>query len=320
MRISRFALHASFIRSLNRASAEAEFREVQRAHPELAGFASTASLLERQQAPEADRTTRFAVIRALVAAAQSDRRYRSTAQVMVIVALWPGLDAMFWRLSRGFPSARDDLSAEILSRAIEAILTLDLEKDTAVTATLLRNLERDFRRELIADRVIAEAARPIDDPTVEALVSVLEVPGTFEVQPIGDHMVELPSRDADFLKRIFLLGETQDEAGRAFGLRPAAARKRVQRALKSLRSPRNIPPAVSHSGSPVGLWHSEGSSRRRRMDSDQDDYEKLPGYFRAWDLAQEIMGGRRCRVEDVGLMTDGGALFAVYVAVAPGVC
>lgn len=51
------------------------------------------------------------------------------------------------------------------------------------------------------------------------------------------------------------------------------------------------------------------------MDNEQDDYEKLPGYFRAWDLAQVILAGRRYRIEDVGVMTDGGALFAVYVAV-----
>jgi hypothetical protein len=55
------------------------------------------------------------------------------------------------------------------------------------------------------------------------------------------------------------------------------------------------------------------------MDSDQDDYEKLPGYFRAWDLALVILAGRRYRVEDIGMLADGGALFAVYVAALPGV-
>lgn len=51
------------------------------------------------------------------------------------------------------------------------------------------------------------------------------------------------------------------------------------------------------------------------MDQDED-YEKLPGYFRPWDLAQVILAGRRYRIEDVGVMSDGGALFAVYVALA----
>ena len=48
------------------------------------------------------------------------------------------------------------------------------------------------------------------------------------------------------------------------------------------------------------------------MDCDLDDYEKLPGYFRVWDLAQVILAGRRYRVEDIGMLADGGALFAVF--------
>lgn len=55
------------------------------------------------------------------------------------------------------------------------------------------------------------------------------------------------------------------------------------------------------------------------MDTDQDDYEKLPGYYRPWDLAQVILAGRRYRIEDIGVLSDGCALFAIYVAVAPGV-
>ena len=50
------------------------------------------------------------------------------------------------------------------------------------------------------------------------------------------------------------------------------------------------------------------------MDEDQD-YEKLPGYYRVRDLAQVVLAGRKYRIEDVGVMADGGALFAVYVAI-----
>lgn len=54
------------------------------------------------------------------------------------------------------------------------------------------------------------------------------------------------------------------------------------------------------------------------MNDNQEEYEKLPGYYRAWDLAQVILAGRRYRIEDIGMMADGGALFAIFVAVAPG--
>ena len=59
---------------------------------------------------------------------------------------------------------------------------------------------------------------------------------------------------------------------------------------------------------------NSGDRKGRKMDEDQD-YEKLPGYYRAWDLAQIVLAGRKYRIEDVGVMADGGALFAVYVAV-----
>lgn len=56
-----------------------------------------------------------------------------------------------------------------------------------------------------------------------------------------------------------------------------------------------------------------GDRKGCKMDEDQD-YEKLPGYYRVWDLAQVVLAGRSYRIEDVGVMADGGALFAVYVA------
>ena len=49
------------------------------------------------------------------------------------------------------------------------------------------------------------------------------------------------------------------------------------------------------------------------MDEERN-FERLPGLYRAWDLAQVVMAGRTYRIEDVGVLSDGGALFAVYVA------
>ena len=37
------------------------------------------------------------------------------------------------------------------------------------------------------------------------------------------------------------------------------------------------------------------------------------------DLAQVVLAGRNYRIEDVGVMADGGALFAVYVALMQAV-
>ncbi len=45
-----------------------------------------------------------------------------------------------------------------------------------------------------------------------------------------------------------------------------------------------------------------------------DDLERLPGLFRAWDLMQVLVPGAAYRVEDAGATEDGAPLFAVYRA------
>jgi DNA-directed RNA polymerase specialized sigma24 family protein len=239
MRASWSVLYTSLSATLNRISAETAFTAMRQACPELHRFHSIASVMEHQRNPSTDAATRFGVVRTLVAVAQSEHGYRSTAQIMVIVALWPGLDAVFWRLWRGFPEACDDLPGEILARIGEAIQTLDLQRVTAIAATLLLNVKRDICRDLIRARLLAENIRQIDDSAFEAQTSMLVWRGTFEAGSIHDHLDDLAPRDATFLERVFVRGETQEEAGRALGLSPAAARKRFQRSLKKLRSSQN---------------------------------------------------------------------------------
>lgn len=253
MRATWSALHSSFTSVLNRTSAETAFAAMRQAYPELAQFPTIAAVMEHQHSATTDGAMRFGVIRVLVAAAQSDLVFRSTAQIMVIVALWPGLDAVFWRLWRGFPDARSDLAAEIIARFGEGILSLDLQKVAAVTATLLRNLERDVRRVLINSRQTTEAIQPISDPVIEAQATMFAWNGSIETQPLNDRLVDLRPLDAHLLKRVFLLGETQEEAGRALGLSPSAARKRFQRALRKLRSDQKSFRTLSHSVRPIGL-------------------------------------------------------------------
>lgn len=253
MRASWSALHSSFTSALNRTSAETAFTLMRQAYPELAQFPTIAAVMEHQHSAMTDGAMRFGVIRVLVAAAQSDHAFRPTAQIIVLLALWPGLDAVYWRLWRGFPDARCDLAAEIIARIGEAIVSLDLERVTSVTATLLRNLERDVRRDLIRARKTAEVVQPISLPDIEAQATMLWWQDNPEARLIHDRLIDLGPRDAQLLKRVFLLGETQEEAGRALGLGAAAARKRFQRALRKLRSDQNSVRTLSHSVQPIGL-------------------------------------------------------------------
>jgi DNA-directed RNA polymerase specialized sigma24 family protein len=253
MRASWSALHLSITRILNRSLSDAEFQLMRQDHPDVAPFASIATLIEHQHAHGGDPAAKFRVVRTLVVAAQSDRRYRSTAHVIVIVSLWPGLDAVLWRLTRGFPAARDDLPSEILARFGEATLAIDLNKVTAVVATLLRNVERDIRRDLITARVVDQALQPIDDPATESSISALTVPILVETTDIAERLKRLNPKDRQLLLRVFILGETQEEAGLAVGLKPDAARKRYQRALARIRTQQKNCSALSHSGAAIGL-------------------------------------------------------------------
>lgn len=252
MRTSWAALHASLSQALGRKSSEVDFGMIRQAHPGLASFGSIAALMEHQHTPNSDPARRFHIVRTLVEAAQSEHPSRSTAHVIVTLALWPGLDAVFWRLRRGFPDHRDDLPADVLARASEAILGLDLDRVTTVTATLLRNVERDIRRNLIASRIIGEGQRPIDDPMVDATAAAAAQCPTADTRALADLLGTIDPHDAQLLGRVFIVGETQEEAGRVLGLSPSAARKRYQRAIAKLRAQKNLP-ALSHSDPSIGL-------------------------------------------------------------------
>lgn len=54
------------------------------------------------------------------------------------------------------------------------------------------------------------------------------------------------------------------------------------------------------------------------MLADDEDFERVPGLYRVWDLARVIVPGAVYRVEDAGLTQDGSALFAIYQVVPVG--
>ena len=47
-------------------------------------------------------------------------------------------------------------------------------------------------------------------------------------------------------------------------------------------------------------------------DTEPEDFERLPGLFRAWDFARVILPGAVYRIEEAGLTQDGATLFAIY--------
>ena len=236
MRATWSALHRCFLFHCHRQSAERLYGQMRGRRPELAG-PSIDELLFHQHAADQDGHDRNGVLRALVIEVQAQGPASELSTAILLLALWPGLDAVHGRLCREFPLDRAEHGAEITARAAIAIAKLDLTAVTRIAATLVRNIERDIRRDLIRRNVRRRAEVLWDDDLSAGA-------GGRVAQPCALHdwqhrLAALKPRDATFLLRMLVLGETEEEAGRALGLSHEAARKRFQRTIARLRSPQN---------------------------------------------------------------------------------
>ena len=173
------------------------------------------------------------VLAALVAAAQADHQTASCAQTLMVLALWPGLDAVRRRLIWRWKLAPGDVAAEVVATVCKAIAGMDLTQVNRIAATLLRNVERDIGRDLRrdADRHNQHA---IVDPDQLPLNAASEDPREGEAH-LTREVEALIGRDARLVLSVAWEGLTQAEAGAALGLTEAAARKRFQRATHRLR-------------------------------------------------------------------------------------
>jgi hypothetical protein len=238
MRAKWQALYLRFLSHIHRKSSERHYAAIRARQPVLAPSLCVDELIFRQQGSGGDPAERNAVLRALVIEAQADMASSELAANILILALWPGLDAVHGRLCRDFQPERDDVSGEIIGHLGLGIRRLDLTRVTRIAATLIMNTERDIRRAFIRDRNRRKAQICCDDVAGNLFVALdTHDDGKLSAAQWRERLEPLLGRDTSFFLRIMLLGETQAEAGRALGLSPDAARKRHQRALARLPSP-----------------------------------------------------------------------------------
>ncbi len=227
MRASWHALHAQLLRHVERLAARTDFNHMQTHHPELAMFPDIPALLEHQHARAGDPEPKNRTLRALVAAAQGDDPHAETAQVLVLLALWPGLDALYGQLRRYVPRDPDWLGSELSARMTEAIARIDLDRVDRVAATLLMNVRRDILRDLKRCWARDEVPLPDDLQAPEPVPSCDTALG---------HLRQLIGEDAALVVAVVVMGFSQREAAQALGLSHDATRKRYQRALERLRA------------------------------------------------------------------------------------
>lgn len=208
------------------------FEALRRTSEPLAHFSDPAALLDTLHVGARAPDQKNQLLVALVGAAQSGGAVSDCALTLMLLALWPGLDAVRRRSIWRGVDAGDDVASEILARASEAIRGLDLQRVNWIAATILRNIERDLirtRQREDRHQCLRSETDPDEIPTDgQALANASPA-------LLHDDLVRIIGTDADLVIRVAVDGFSQAEVATELGLSEAATRKRYQRATRRLR-------------------------------------------------------------------------------------
>ena len=209
------------------------FDALRRAQESIARFPDRAALLEALHRGPDGPAGKNRILRALIAAAQDDNVASDCAVTVLLLALWPGLDAIRRRAVTRRIAPTDEIVSDILARTTEAIRSLDPDRVTWIAATVLRNVERDILRARKREAEREGVAAEIDPDGIPAAHG--EPDRALHRARLVDDMRQLIGGDADLVNRVAVEGCSQAEAAVQLGLTEAAARKRYQRASRRLR-------------------------------------------------------------------------------------
>jgi len=210
------------------------FDAVRREQVALTPFRDPAALLDRLHSIPGDPARKNLILAALVEAAQGDGPASDCALTLLLLALWPGLDAIRRRsLWRRLGSA-DEIASDVLARTTEAVRGLDLGRVNWIAATVLRNVERDMIRVRQRDHAREYlASGPDPDEVADSGVSGFGAAGYAR---LNGAVRKLLGDDALLVIRVAIEGFSQAEVAVELGLTQAAARKRYQRAMRRLHT------------------------------------------------------------------------------------
>jgi DNA-directed RNA polymerase specialized sigma24 family protein len=259
MRSSWEALRAGLLRSIQARDAVATFDQLKSRSEALAPFGTPVDLVAAVS-PNADLGARDPILWALVAAGR-ERRSRRLAQALFILCFWPALDAMFRRRFLLFPDRPQDLASEIVARFTNELQRVDARRVGCLTATLLRNTERNVVRARRRERRDAANTTRVTPDIAVAM------PPELELSPFGlppehaeaDSVAALSGwlhraigDEADLVVDAVFNRKRGRQIAASLGISHAAARKRLERALARVRAALLVD-AQSQTTPPVAL-------------------------------------------------------------------
>ena len=226
-------IHENLMHSSFTLSFQQEFETFRQKHQPLACFPDPGAVLDMLHDRSGASEAKNKVLNSLVNIAQSGGTGADCALKLLLLAIWPGLDAIMRRSLRRKLARADELPSEILARATEAVRYLDSGRVKWIAATILRNIERDIVRACQRETCRQQQYAEINPDEL--------APG----QSTGDHgtsrdllrdeVRRVIGLDAFLVIRVAVEGFSQIEVAEELGLSEAAARKRYQRAIRRLR-------------------------------------------------------------------------------------
>jgi len=209
------------------------FDSIRRARSALARFRDPTALLDRLHRGSGNPEDKNLILSALVEAAQGDGPASDCALTLLLLALWPGLDAIRRRSLWRRLGTADEIASDVLARTTETVRALDLGRVNWIAATVLRNVERDMIRARQRDQARAYLSSGTDpDEVVDGGGSGIGEAGYMRLH---NAVRKLLGDDALLVIRVGIEGFSQGEVAVELGLTDAAARKRYQRAMRRLR-------------------------------------------------------------------------------------
>ena len=224
------AIHEYLRRSSSTLGFQRDFDLFRLRRTPLSCFRDPAGLLDMLRCGSAPADQKNNVLRVLMLEAQSAKPESNSALTLMLLALWPGLDAVRRRVIRRGVAMVDEVGPEVIARATEAIRCLDLRRVERIAATVVRNIERDLMRAYKQE--VERQRRSVEiDPDEFAIEGHAPTPGELRRE-----LARLVGKNnAALVIRVAVEGFSQAEIAVQFRLSEAATRKRYQRTIRRLR-------------------------------------------------------------------------------------